>query len=440
VTCEDARVEPGTLDGVTIMRYAHIYRDRTSGGVEQYLRHLDRGLLARHRLTILQMHLVKSDGGDAVEKEKVGIGQIIWVPVAIRQTESRLRGLPERLRLVRRTLRLNHKTKGRTLPASAPSFRSVLTDNSGHFRYKAAIFSGRLHPLVESNSVDLLSVHWMSYDTAAVIRHVQRAGVPFVFINHFDNSRLASKRLREQIRQAAAIGVISNCGIPAELNERCVNLSDAVDTEFFDPERAQIAEVIPRLVLLPARIETGKGHRDLINAARVLINRGVDITLGFVGAVDSEAVHRELRQSAASMGMEGHIRFFGEVSAERVRDWYASSAVVVLPSHSEGLGRVLLEAQAMARPVVAYNTGGVPEALVPDGTGYLVEVGNVEVLADKIEFLLTHPYDATRMGVRGQEFVRERFGAAALVQRHEKLYFGVLSGVSQSCSNVHRST
>src|ERR1017187_9041437 len=79
-------IQPGALDGVTIMRYAHIYRDRVSGGVEQYLRHLDRGLLHRHRITVLQMHLMREDTNDKIEIENVGMGKILWVPVPVRQT------------------------------------------------------------------------------------------------------------------------------------------------------------------------------------------------------------------------------------------------------------------------------------------------------------------------------------------------------------------
>ena len=83
-------VDPPALDGITIMRYAQGYRERSSGGVEQYLRHLDRELLQKHRLTVIQMYLSREDANDAIEVENVGLGQILWVPVVTRQTVSRL--------------------------------------------------------------------------------------------------------------------------------------------------------------------------------------------------------------------------------------------------------------------------------------------------------------------------------------------------------------
>src|SRR5271157_3038925 len=89
-------VPPGALDGVTIMRYAHVYRDRVSGGVEQYLRQLDRSLLQRHRLTVLQMFLNKGSACNEIETESVGMGRILWVPVPILKIASTLGNLPRR--------------------------------------------------------------------------------------------------------------------------------------------------------------------------------------------------------------------------------------------------------------------------------------------------------------------------------------------------------
>src|SRR5438128_2110208 len=89
------------LDGITLLRYAHIYRDRTSGGAEQYLRQLNDGLLARHRMTILQMHLVSGESACTavkVEVEPRGQGRIIWIPVCLHHEERSVRSLARRLR------------------------------------------------------------------------------------------------------------------------------------------------------------------------------------------------------------------------------------------------------------------------------------------------------------------------------------------------------
>jgi glycosyltransferase involved in cell wall biosynthesis len=427
-TVADQTVPAGALDGVTILRYAHLGRQRASGGVEQYLRHLDRGMLQKHRLTILQTYLQEDDGVAKVESERIGMGEIRWLPIPIRRAKSTLRDLPARIHYVYgRSLQQRLQDGEGPCLARLSSVRGIVHHDGGHLRHESMILSDYLSRLVTRESVDLVAFHWLSYDTGALMKRAVKAGIPFVVINHFDNSRLSILRNRASFDQATAIGVVSSKGIPDGLKTRCVNLSDAVDTEFFAPEKARPLQVNLRpVVLMPARIDVGKGHEDLIEAARILVCKHVDLTVCFVGATDSESLAQRLRR--LTLGESEHrFVFLGEKSPEEIRDWYAMSSMVVLPSHSEGLGRVLLEAQAMKKPVVAYDCGGVSEALLPNETGFLVGKGNVEVLADKMCFLLENESERTRMGEAGREFVSRRFSIPALIQRHEMFYLRALA-------------
>jgi glycosyltransferase involved in cell wall biosynthesis len=436
----DLSVPPGALDGVTIMRYAHIQRERASGGVEQYLNHLDHGLLQRHRLTVLQVHLKRDDENYAleVEVENVGLGRILWVPIPTRHRESRLADLPKQVGYVSSRMFELHRQEGKgQFAAMLASMLSLLRHRGGHLRYKSTVLSDRLPNLLATQHVDLLSMHWLSYDTAPLISRAIGAGIPFVFINHFTNARLSRPLTRKWISRASLIGVVSDQGIPDGLLDQCVNLSDAVDTEFFAPEKARpMQQPVHPIVLLPGRMEVGKGHRDLIEAARNLAARRIELTICFVGAVDSESLHQKLRRSAAAMGLGGRILFLGEKSAKEIRDLYAQSSMVVLPSYSEGLARVLLEAQAMKKPVVAYDSGGMHNAIFANKTGFLVKQGNTQALADKIAFLLENDAERLRMGEQGREFVLQRFSLPALVQRHESFYLKALSGARTRTSEA----
>ena len=115
------------------------------------------------------------------------------------------------------------------------------------------------------------------------------------------------------------------------------------------------------------------------------------------------------------------------MEAKQLREWYAKSSLVVLPSHSEGLGRVLLEAQSMGKPVIAYEAGGTGEAMLPDVTGYLVKLGDIDTLAERIESLLSSEPIRARMGQLGREFVSRTFSVAELIGRHESFYVSALS-------------
>jgi glycosyltransferase involved in cell wall biosynthesis len=290
------------------------------------------------------------------------------------------------------------------------------------------VFSEVLDHLVVTERIDLVSLHWLSYDTGDLIRRAASAQIPIVVINHFENSRLSLRQSRKWLTHAAAVGTVSGQDIPGDLTHRTCNLSDAVNTDFFDPQRAKPTLPVGRpVIFLPARIQTGKGHHDLIQAARILNARNLNFSLCFTGAVDSQSLHEELDGCDATCGLEGQILFLGEISAVDIRDWYARSSVVVLPSRSEGLPRVLLEAQAMKKPVVAYDCGGIREAMVPDKTGFLVKAGDLEDLASKIAFLLENEPQRLRMGECGREFVTQQFSVSALIQRHEAFYVNALS-------------
>ena len=101
--------------------------------------------------------------------------------------------------------------------------------------------------------------------------------------------------------------------------------------------------------------------------------------------------------------------------------------VVVLPSSSEGLGRVLLEAQAMGKPVIAYESGGMPDALVAHKTGFLVKTGDYLALGERLKYLMNNPEQRFAMGESGRTFISQTFSVSALVARHERFYTKVLS-------------
>jgi len=422
------RVPFGALDGVTIMRYVHLYRDRASGGVEQYLRLLNRGLLERSKAVILQMYLAPDAKADYIEEE-VGLGRIIWVPAPRFRIDSRATGLIDGMANTYALVRdCRRAPAGPRCGANFPVVHS-LARHWGHLlRHKRAVISDRMAYLLGTHAVDLLVLHWLTYDTHTLIARAADAGIPFVFIHHFENPRLNQPRIRRWISSAAGIGGVTGLGVPEEFQSRFVNLSDAVDIDFFSPERNRSGEERGRpAILMPARIAPGKGHHDMMEAAKALAANQLDFELWFAGAVESPSLHAELRALAATPVMRGRVEFLGEVKAEEMRERYARSTVVVLPSHSEGLPRTLLEAQAMKKPVVAYDSGGIAEALLPGESGFLVAKGNISDLARKVALLITDHSLGQGMGKLGRQLVGRRFSTSALVDRHERFYLSALS-------------
>lgn len=417
-----APVRSRSLDGVTILRYAHIYRQRASGGVERYLDQLNRGLLQRHRLTLLQMHLAEGEAAGEPEVESIGLGKVVWVPAGFRKTGSVLGGLPARMKFISRSV----------LARPPASVHEVVRRYTRHLRQRTPVLSDRLADLLASHAVDLIALHWVHYDVGHLLRRAQEGGVPYVLINHFDNARLALRETRRWTDRASGIGTVSGSGIPQDLSHRCTILSDGVDAGYFDPGKARSCRTAARpVIFLPARIAPGKGHEDLLKAVRLLVSQGRDMEVWFAGAVESGVLVRQLQSAATTMGLEGRVTFLGERNAADMRDLYAGSAVVALPSYAEGLPRILLEAQAMKRAVVAYDCGGIGEALLPGRTGFLVKTGDIAQLAGAIGYLLADEPARVQFGERARRFVSEEFGIARLIERHETFYLGALSAAGR---------
>jgi glycosyltransferase involved in cell wall biosynthesis len=169
-----------------------------------------------------------------------------------------------------------------------------------------------------------------------------------------------------------------------------------VDLAAFDPRRvsgdrvARLAEAwrVPedcRVVMLPGRLTRWKGGLDFIAAIARLGRR--DLRCLLVGAEQRRGFRRELEAAIERLGLGGVFRI-----VEDCRDMpaaYALSDVVVSASTDpEGFGRVVVEAQAMGRPVVATDHGGARETIVPGATGWLAPPGDPVALAAAIDTAL----------------------------------------------------
>jgi glycosyltransferase involved in cell wall biosynthesis len=395
-----------TLQDVTLFRFAHIFRSSSAGGVETYLTDLNRSLLARNRMRILQMHLVPVNAPAEIEIEKVGRGEIVWIPSVWKNSEVR------RVPIMRQMWAILKKKP--YVPQSRICHKLLLS-TLDRYRPSFSLF------------------HWLSEDSKIVVNYLAKKQIPYVVVHHFQNDKLKKDLFRQQISGALAISGVSNVDVPPFVSNRFTNLSDGIDTDFFHPEKAVPIDrkVEGHLILLPSRIDEGKGHLDVVRALGWLARRGLAVTLACAGRVENLHVMKKLKEAVVKEGMEGRVIFAGQLGAVDLRNWYGSSDVVVFTSYSEGLGRVLLEAQAMKRPVVAYNVGGVSEAVHQGVGGCLVTKGAVEELAEQIQDLLENPVKRHEMGEKGRTFVVERFSMESLVVRHEKFYSNMLKQLSK---------
>ena len=169
-----------------------------------------------------------------------------------------------------------------------------------------------------------------------------------------------------------------------------------------------------RVVLHVGKFSIGKGTPDLVEAARTVAREFPDALFLFVGSDDLDA-------------SGPHVRRLGPLSNREVLALYPLAELVVVPSViPDALSRVILEAMAAGRPVVATRVGGTPELVLDGKTGLLVERDPREelpsALAGAIATLLRDDTLRAALGAGARRHVAERFGAGESVDRLLAVY------------------
>lgn len=174
-------------------------------------------------------------------------------------------------------------------------------------------------------------------------------------------------------------------------------------------------------VLSVGRLDESKGQLDLIDAVAVLHARGLAVTVVLVGAdPHGRKYETRLRERADARGVHDRIVFAGfRADVGALLD---TADAVALPSHSEGISLVLLEAMAHARPIVATAVGGTPSVVEHERSALLVPPRDPEALATALERVLTNPSLARELGGAARHRVETSFTLAQATRRVLGLY------------------
>jgi glycosyltransferase involved in cell wall biosynthesis len=141
--------------------------------------------------------------------------------------------------------------------------------------------------------------------------------------------------------------------------------------------------------------------------------------LVFIGKGDLDV---DLRAATLKTSANGRVNFFGW--RNDIEEIMPIFDIFVLPSLNEGMGRVLVEAMAAGKPVVASNVGGIPDLVQHDYNGLLVAPGDEKALATSIKLLISNPRKAKLMGQRGRDLCNQ-FSVESMVDKIDNLYQGL---------------
>lgn len=190
-----------------------------------------------------------------------------------------------------------------------------------------------------------------------------------------------------------------------------------VDLVRFSPEPVAVAQHDAPMFLLVARMLWDKGVGEYVAAARQIRERFPNARFGLLGGLASGNPSAISGQQVNDWVKEGVVTYFG--STEDVRPYVAEADCVVLPSYREGVPRVLLEAAAMARPLITTDAPGCRDAVKHGETGFICDARSANDLAEKMHsFIRLTSEQRHAMGHRGRAFVEQHFDEQVVLDRY----------------------
>jgi glycosyltransferase involved in cell wall biosynthesis len=288
----------------------------------------------------------------------------------------------------------------------------------GSAGWRDFVRAGWLAAQLRGDGVAHLHVHFIDGPADIAQLAAWMSGIPFSISAHAKDiylSRPADLRRKLQGARFTVTCTEANRSTLAAIAPQAAirRMYHGVDGNVFHPARrleAQTQE--PPLLVAVGRLRAKKGLDTLLEACRLLRERGEPVRCEIVGYGEE---HDLLERQIERANLGGSVRLAGKLPRDQVLQRYARASVFVQPSRiaadgdRDGIPNVLLEAMSMGLPVVATRVSGIPE-LVRDGVnGLLVEPDAPHALADAIARLLRHRDEAAAFGQAARATVAEAF-------------------------------
>lgn len=302
----------------------------------------------------------------------------------------------------------------------------------------------RLVDLIRQEHVDVVHVRsrapaWSAYFAC------QRAKIPLVTTFHgtYSIGNWIKRRYNAVMTYGVRVIAISafigghvrrHYGVPVD---KIRVIHRGVDLERFDPEKVSAERVIKLstdwrlpdgvpIIMLPGRQTRWKGQLVLIDAIAKLGRKNLRCLL--VGSDQGrEDYRRELEARIVEHGLEEVIRIV-EHCDDMPAAYKLTDLVVSASTDPEAFGRIVCEAQAMGRPVIATDHGGARETVLPGITGWLTPPGDSNALAEAIEKALSlDSTERTQLAAKAIEHVRKNFSKTQMCDKTLDVYNEVLA-------------
>jgi glycosyltransferase involved in cell wall biosynthesis len=261
--------------------------------------------------------------------------------------------------------------------------------------------------------------HFASHPTTAALVIHRLTGIPFSFTAHGSDIHRDQCMLKEKTAAAAFVVPISRfnqdvilraAGAQQAGKMRIVHCG--VDTARFQPMAKPAAKDAPFHIVCVGTLHEVKGQTHLIEACRLLKEKGIAFTCHFVGdGPDQPALEQQVEAAGLAQQVVFHGRLDepGVLQALMEADALAAPSVPSKDGRREGIPVVLMEAMACGLPVVSSRLSGIPELVEDGASGLLTEPGDARAIAEALECLATQPHTRQRFGEAGRRKVEGEF-------------------------------
>jgi glycosyltransferase involved in cell wall biosynthesis len=210
--------------------------------------------------------------------------------------------------------------------------------------------------------------------------------------------------------------------------ERFMTWTDS--TAFLTSSRT-VPVVVASDIVFAGVIVPGKGVHVAVEAFRMIAGSVPEARLVLAGEPQNEGYAESLRRAIRDAGLDSRVVWAGRLPQERLATLFGAARVLVLPSFSEGLGRVIYEAMLCGTPAIGTNVGGIPDLILHGETGFLIEPGDAPALAESL-LRVFDPAIAQRIGALARTRARGFFSPEAYRDGYGRLLahaFAAVGGV-----------
>jgi len=285
--------------------------------------------------------------------------------------------------------------------------------------------------LMRQRGVTHIHAHWATMPTTGADVISQLTGIPFSFTAHAWDIYLNNPRnLKDKIRKAQfaltctkANKEFLNQMDPTKTSNKVIVNYHGLDLNDFAFREDKKRE--DNLIFSVGRLVEQKGFKYLIKACGLLKERGLSFQCIIIG---NGPLRKEFEELRRNLNLDDFVEMPGTVTQKEIKELFQRANVFAAPSviskngDRDGIPNVILEALAIGVPVVAANVSGIPEVIIDQETGRLIESHNARQLANALERVLTEKDPVKKFSLNGRKMIEQNFNVYQNVQEMVELF------------------